>query len=481
METEIKWLLSRRTVHWLFVFLATVTTASAWSYNISISVDLPGCLFINGQYSCYQAIPEPRLTNATAGQNGYQFEVRTGDINYDGRQDIYLARTSGSSANGVISKTILYQQSNGQFAPLPATGYQLQLAAGWPRSSIKTVVADFNADGFVDVMLKRVAATIHGKLNQVVFSNKQANGRAAVVMPVTADFKKTFQSLAAQRTNPSYFNNNLISVSFVVWRPSYQCAGSWSWYERYCYADWRPYLVRAIGYNSGVISSSAVAAKNIIDSIQSGSRAAGEGGSAIGKILAKVLGAVVGGLCQTDEDTREEYPNIEDCMGYELFTVVATNANATDEIELDRPKNVVNITYHGLIWRALGPDHLAIEFFNSEVDWGITKLRTLSAGSQNGLLTKDYNRGSDDPLKNLLAAPVNRGETPAEDYFDELIALQDNYKNNLNYDLVPGLYSDGYNSNSYVAGLVYASGGFTLLDFNLYVGGAKPVPASEFR
>ena len=103
METEIKWLLSRRTVHGLFVFLATVTTASAWSYNISISLDLPGCLFINGQYSCYQAIPEPRLTNATAGQNGYQFEVRTGDINYDGRQDIYLARTSGSSTNGVIS------------------------------------------------------------------------------------------------------------------------------------------------------------------------------------------------------------------------------------------------------------------------------------------------------------------------------------------------------------------------------------------
>ena len=160
---------------------------------------------------------------------------------------------------------------------------------------------------------------------------------------------------------------------------------------------------------------------------------------------------------------------------------MATNANATDEIELDRPKDVVNITYHGLIWRDLGPDHLAIEFFNSAVNWGDKKLQTLSAGPENGLLTKNYNRGSDNPLNNLLAAPVNKADLAPDQYFKQLIALQDNYKNNLNYDLVPGLYSDGYNSNSYVAGLVQVSGGFTLLDFNLYVGGAKPVPAGEFR
>ena len=52
-------------------------------------------------------------------QLGYQFTVRTGDIDSDGKKDIYLKRTSGGNANnGVIDKTILTQNIDGHFEVL---------------------------------------------------------------------------------------------------------------------------------------------------------------------------------------------------------------------------------------------------------------------------------------------------------------------------------------------------------------------------
>ena len=43
-------------------------------------------------------------------QRSYQYEIRRGDLNGDGRKDIYLRRTSGGNPNnGVINKTIITQ------------------------------------------------------------------------------------------------------------------------------------------------------------------------------------------------------------------------------------------------------------------------------------------------------------------------------------------------------------------------------------
>jgi hypothetical protein len=49
-------------------------------------------------------------------QLGYQFQIRTGDLNSDGKKDIYVKRTSGGNVNnGVIDKTILTQNTDGDF------------------------------------------------------------------------------------------------------------------------------------------------------------------------------------------------------------------------------------------------------------------------------------------------------------------------------------------------------------------------------
>lgn len=41
--------------------------------------------------------------------------------------------------------------------------------------------------------------------------------------------------------------------------------------------------------------------------------------------------------------------------------------------------------------------------------------------------------------------------------------------------------ANGYNSNSYVHGLIIISGGQPPVDFSEYVGGAKPVPEEHFQ
>ena len=53
------------------------------------------------------------------------------------------------------------------------------------------------------------------------------------------------------------------------------------------------------------------------------------------------------------------------------------------------------------------------------------------------------------------------------------------YQNNVDYDLFPGIM-DSYNSNSYVSGLIKATGGTPSIDMSQFYGGGKPLPAKHF-
>ena len=103
-------------------------------------------------------------------QQQYQFETR-GDINFDGRKDIYIRRLSGNANNGVISQTILIQNSNRTFKIYNASSSQLAKAKSWSKVNIVTVLEDFNLDGYIDVFLKGVNGAISNTKDQLVFSS----------------------------------------------------------------------------------------------------------------------------------------------------------------------------------------------------------------------------------------------------------------------------------------------------------------------
>ena len=62
-----------------------------------------------------------------------------------------------------------------------------------------------------------------------------------------------------------------------------------------------------------------------------------------------------------------------------------------------------------------------------------------------------------------------------------LKAKDSNYDDQLNYDFFPQVGTDGYNSNSYVRGLIDSSSSSSTVNFNDYIGGDKPVPSNEFN
>jgi len=64
-------------------------------------------------------------------------------------------------------------------------------------------------------------------------------------------------------------------------------------------------------------------------------------------------------------------------------------------------------------------------------------------------------------------------------YFNVLIEAAGNYTNSVDYDLFPGI-SNSYNSNSYVSGLLNATGGKSSVNMRNFVGGEKPLPKRYF-
>ena len=119
---------------------------------------------------------------------------------------------------------------------------------------------------------------------------------------------------------------------------------------------------------------------------------------------------------------------------------------------------------------------------------------TLGAGPNkpvNGKLESKPNRKKDFNQENKYAEslPLNVSHEAEDQKIHELIKLDSNYKDNLDYDLFPEISEnkkwykpdDGYNSNSYVPGLLN-SAGIAAPNLNQEInlpGYDKPVPSEK--
>ena len=100
-----------------------------------------------------------------------------------------------------------------------------------------------------------------------------------------------------------------------------------------------------------------------------------------------------------------------------------------------------------------------------------------------GDLVSDNNRTRDIDLSIKIYQSPNLVPLNQESNYKNLLnQLDSNYKDNLNYDLFPNLgNSSGYNSNSYVSGLLNAAGIDSPQINNLTLPGyRKPIPAENF-
>jgi RHS repeat-associated protein len=134
------------------------------------------------------------------------------------------------------------------------------------------------------------------------------------------------------------------------------------------------------------------------------------------------------------------------------------------------------VTGHGV--GVLGPDHLAIEYVptdGSGASW-------VSAGPEDGLLVSgvDGARPTDIPSNNFTVGVITPPPgASVSQYYQSILSADSTYCDCVDYDLFPGV-ADSYNSNSYIHGLINATGGSVSVDLNNFVGGSKPLPPLYF-
>jgi len=168
-------------------------------------------------------------------------------------------------------------------------------------------------------------------------------------------------------------------------------------------------------------------------------------------------------------------------------TALEIRSSEPTPIDQYRTNNQPQITVTSHPVGGVGPDHLALQY-----DDGNGNTSTISAGpnwdptngSIPGQLTSTPDRGSDEN-NDFVANVIPPDGMTAEAYWGVLQQADGNYGQDLDYDLLPEtLFPDdtGYNSNSYVFGILGATGGQAEgVNPGDYEGGLTPVPTNEFQ
>ncbi|SFM92340.1 hypothetical protein, partial [Halopseudomonas yangmingensis] len=173
----------------------------------------------------------------------------------------------------------------------------------------------------------------------------------------------------------------------------------------------------------------------------------------------------------------------------------------------------VYLTYHEVL--ASGNYHLALLIIPDDQIWAASEAAkgdrfllgnddagvasgkywtTISAGPSSGLsfpgnLQSTPNRSGDEPWANIVAgkvsAPISNlgmacGVSADSDFINRLLLAEAGYKPVFNYDFFPTYETEGYNSNSFIIGILEAVGASVTLPNVSLPGVEKPVPGWGF-
>jgi RHS repeat-associated protein len=165
---------------------------------------------------------------------------------------------------------------------------------------------------------------------------------------------------------------------------------------------------------------------------------------------------------------------------------------ADDDTRMDCSTGVCYVTVTRDIYltghrvRGVGPFHTALEYDNGAgIEWISAGFDGYTSEGMNRLVSEvgsviNQSRPGDAPWRNVaLGRVIPPPGLSTDEYFLRLKEVSQSYRNLADYDLFPGI-ADGYNSNSYIRGLLDVTGGTSTVDLGGFVGGEKPLPAHYF-
>ena len=284
-----------------------------------------------------------------------------------------------------------------------------------------------------------------------------------------------------------YFVNNAPYVYYFYVYSWSTCGGGWASDPFYANTGCFGFNQVVSGYyqDYSQFSSAAVAIADSSAKAESGQTSPTAAVDAIDRAAEGVLKTTIGGWGMEEVlGSTGEHTNPDARRAMEVFWSILGVARAdaasvkTNKAPGQTPRafGTVFVTGHHVF--GLGPIHTAVEYTSVA-----RPTTTLSAGPEGTLpyLVSRVNRPTDAAALNMVLGTVNDPQSLSGDvYFAELLLADANYADDLRYALFP-VAPGAYNSNSYVRGLIDATGGVTTANLASFVGGNQPVPASKFQ
>ena len=396
-------------------------------------------------------------------QETYNFVVKRGDINSDGRTDFFVQRTSGGDPhNGVIDKLFLIQAVDGSFASDLRTTADRNVASSWSIATTDIKLLDINLDGSVDLIIRGLQS---GVAPQIVFSSGQVfEQQSPGILAIDAKLVKLVGELRSFYLDQDYYLDNAEWVpgySYDEWQE--ECEFIWWYQSPEWICTWHLETVYVPGYWSyESFESEGVAIAKAIEEIVNNQNGSFEDIIEIFEQIIKVIiGNVTGIGCSPRPDDHDGQGTCVSEIVSQLF-VRLINALEEDEYH-GRPPGTFRVTGRLIDWHSgitTGWEnpryHTALEYSlpeDGETVWysGLPDYWPLP-----WTLVGHRNAVNDEP-RNMITLGTVIPPFSKQFTYDQLESANANYCDCLEYSpspTFPVVRPDKYNSNGYVNGLI---------------------------
>ena len=302
-----------------------VKSAGTYVFAEVVCVEIPSNDFRNKGQACatvdthtVKVTGDPAEPATPDVQAEYEFTLRSGDLDGNGRTDVLIERTTKGAVDGTFQTVMLMQDAKGALTPKVLTATELATAKAFSEnSSLSLDAVDFNFDGYVDQIVSGLTGISADAAGYLVFAPGGRRGMAPLAVTAMDNaFHQFFDDLEESFRDAKYWSKNVHYTVAHVYSFGLVCSLEFSFGFGTSFGDrWLacyPGIQRVdtILVPAPAYSVDAFAAKTVIDGILA-SRDVTSGARLfeLSKVFERVIGAHLLGF--TDSGERWANPHDE--------------------------------------------------------------------------------------------------------------------------------------------------------------------------